>query len=53
LIALYKEAEGKINEEQLKGLVRAEAYCPLMVKAEQGKSAFTEKEIAARIRQSQ
>ena len=52
LIALYKEAEGKLDEEGLKGLVRAEAYCPLMVKAKQGKSAFTEKEIETRTRQS-
>ena len=37
LIALYKEAEGKLDEEGLKGLIRAEAYCPLMVKAKQGK----------------
>ena len=51
-IALYKEAEGRMDEETLKGLVRALAYCPLMVKAKQGKSAFTEKEIAARTRQS-
>ena len=53
LIALYKKADGEIDEEKLKGLVRAEAYCPLMVKAKQGKSAFTEKEIATRTRQSQ
>ncbi len=52
LIALYKEANGKLNEEKLKGLVRAAAYCPLMVKAKQGKSAFTEKEIETRTRQS-
>ena len=38
LIALYKEADGKLDEEKLKGLVRAAAYCPLMVKAKQGKS---------------
>ena len=53
LIALYKEADGSLDEEKLKGLIRAAAYCPLMVKAKQGKSAFTEKEIAARTRQSQ
>ena len=35
-----KEADGKLDEEKLKGLVRALAYCPLMVKAKQGKSAF-------------
>ena len=52
LIALYKEADGKINEEKLKGLVRAAAYCPLMVKAKQGKSAFTDKEIANRTKQA-
>lgn len=52
LIALYKEADKKMDEEKLKGLVRAEAYCPMMVKAKKGKSAFTEKEIAARTRQS-
>lgn len=53
LIALYKEAEGKLDEEKLRGLVRALAYCPLMVKAKQGKSAFTEKEIANRTKQAQ
>ncbi len=42
-IALYKEADGKMDEEKLKGLIHALAYCPLMVKAKQGKSAFTEK----------
>ena len=52
LIALYKEAGGKINEEKLKGLVRAAAYCPLMVKAKQGKSAFTDKEITNRTKQA-
>ena len=52
-IALYKEAEGRMEEETLKGLIRALAYCPLMVKAKQGKSAFTEKEIANRTRQAQ
>ena len=52
-IALYKEAEGRMDEETLKGLVHALAYCPLMVKAKQGKSAFTEKEIANRVRQAQ
>ena len=51
-IALYKEAEGRMDAETLKGLVRALAYCPLMVKAKQGKSAFTQKEIAARTRQA-
>ena len=53
LIALYKESDGKLDEEKLHGLVRAAAYCPLMVKAKQGKSAFTEKEIETRKRQSQ
>lgn len=53
LIALYKEADGKLDEEKLKGLVRAAAYCPLMMKAKQGKSAFTEKEIKTRTRQSE
>ena len=52
LIALYKETDGSLDEEKLKGLVRAAAYCPLMVKAKQGKSAFTEKEIETRTRQS-
>ncbi len=53
LIALYKEADGRLNEEKLKGLIRAASYCPLMKKAKQGKSAFTEKEIETRTRQSQ
>ncbi len=52
MIAMYKEADGKIDEENLKGLIRAAAYCPLMVKAKQGKSAFTEKEIANRTKQA-
>jgi len=53
LIALYKEADGKLDEDRLKGLVRELAYCPLMVKAKKGKSAFTQKEIAKRTRQAQ
>lgn len=48
LIAFYKEAGGKLIDDKLKGLVRASAYCPLMVKAKKGKSAFTEKEIENR-----
>ena len=52
LIAFYKEADGKIDDEKLKGLVHAAAWCPLMVKAKQGKSAFTEKEIEDRTRQA-
>lgn len=52
LIALYKESDEKMDEEMLKGLIRAEAYCPLMVKAKQGKSAFTKKEIANRTKQA-
>ena len=53
VIALYKEADGNMDEDRLKGLIRAEAYCPLMVKAKQGKSAFTEEEIANRTRQAE
>ena len=53
LIALYKEAEQKPGEETLKGLVRALAYCPLMVKAKKGKSAFTDREIQNRTKQAQ
>ncbi len=53
VIALYKAADRKLDAEKLKGLIRATAYCPLMVKAKQGKSAFTEKEIAQRTRQSE
>ena len=52
-IALYKEAEGRMDEETLKGLIRALAHCPLMVKTKQGKSAFTGKEIANRTRQAE
>ena len=52
LIALYREADGRLDEEKLKGLVRAAAYSPLMVRAKQGKSAFTKKEIETRKRQS-
>jgi type I restriction enzyme S subunit len=39
LIALYREADGKIDEEKLKGLVRVLSFAPLMVKAKEGKSA--------------
>lgn len=53
LIALYKESDGKLSEEKLKSLVHADAYCPLMVKAKKGKSAFTEKEISTRTKQAQ
>ena len=52
MIALYKQADGKLDEEKLKGLIRAAAFCPLMVKAKQGKSAFAKKEIASRIKQA-
>ena len=52
LISLYKEADGKLDEEKLKELIHAASYSPLMVKAKQGKSAFTEKEIETRTRQS-
>ena len=52
LIALCKEAEGKLSGDRLAGLVRALSYCPLMVKAKQGRSAFTETEIEARTKQS-
>ncbi len=52
VIALYKEAEGKLDGETFAGLVRAAAHCPLMVKAKRGKSAFTEKEIANRTKQA-
>ena len=53
LIALYKEADGRIDEEKLKKLVHDLSCCPLMVMAKKGKSAFTEKEIANRTRQAQ
>ena len=51
-IALYKSADGKMDEEKLKGLIRALSYCPLMRKAKEGKSAFTEKEIENRSKQA-
>ena len=51
-IALYKAADGKLDEEKLKGLIRALSYCPLMRKAKEGKSAFTEKEIKNRTKQA-
>lgn len=51
-IALYKEAEGPPDDETLRGLVRALAYCPLMRKAKEGKSAFTKKEIDNRTAQA-
>ena len=52
LIALYKEADGKLDEEKLKGLIKAASYCPLMVKAKKGRSAFTQREITNRTKQS-
>lgn len=51
-IALYKAADGKLDEEKLKGLIRVLSYCPLMRKAKEGKSAFTEKEIKNRTKQA-
>jgi hypothetical protein len=51
-IALYKSADGKMDEEKLKGLIRTLSYCQLMRKAKEGKSAFTEKEIANRSKQA-
>ena len=53
IIAFYKEAGELMTEEVLTGLIRAASFCPVMVKAKQGKSAFTKKEIATRKRQSQ
>lgn len=53
LIALYKEADGKLTDEKLKELIHTVSYAPLMVKAKQGKSAFTEKEIETRTKQSE
>lgn len=52
LIALYKEAKDYMSDELLQKLVKEVTYSPMMVKAKQGKSAFTEKEIATRTRQS-
>lgn len=52
LIALYKESDGKLDEEKLKGLIKAASYCPLMVKAKKGRSAFTQREITNRTKQS-
>lgn len=52
LIALYKQSGGRLSEEKLKGLIRALTYSPLMVKAKKGKSAFTQREIETRTRQS-
>jgi hypothetical protein len=51
-VALYKSAEEKLDEEKLKGLIRALSCCPLMRKAKKGKSAFTEKEIENRSKQA-
>lgn len=52
IIAFYKEAKEAMTEEVLTGLIREASYCPVMVKAKRGKSAFTKKEIATRKRQS-
>lgn len=43
LIALYKEAKDYMSDELLQKLVKEVTYSPMMVKAKQGKSAFTEK----------
>lgn len=53
VIALYKAAEGNLKDEGLKGLVRAAAYCPLMVKTKRGKSVFTDRIIEERTKQAQ
>lgn len=52
LIAIYKEGKDFINEEILKGLIKEVSYSPLMRKAKEGKSAFTQKVIENRTRQS-
>ncbi len=52
VIALYKEADGKITAEKLKGLIKAAAYSPLMVKAKKGKNAFSDKIIEDRTKQA-
>ena len=51
-IALYKEAKEYMTPELIEKLVKEVTYSPLMVKAKKGKSAFTEKEITARTKQS-
>jgi len=52
VIALYKEAGGKLNEDKLKGLVKAAAYCPMMVKSKKGKNPFTDKIAENRAKQA-
>ena len=51
-IALYKTEPELMTPEIIQGLVKEASYCPLMRKAKEGKSAFTEKEVQTRTVQS-
>lgn len=51
-IVLYKEAKEYLTPDLIQKLIKEVTYSPLMVKAKQGKSAFTRKEIETRAKQS-
>ena len=51
-IALYKAAPGGMDPEVIRGLVREVSYSPLMRKAKEGKSAFTDNIIKTRTKQA-
>lgn len=52
-LAMYKAEREQMSDEIIKGLVREVSYCPAMIRAKKGKSAFTRKEIQSRTRQAQ
>ena len=51
-IALFKAERERMTPEVLQELIREASYCPLMRKAKEGKSAFTDAEIKARTEQA-
>ena len=51
-IALYKAERERMAPEVLQGLIREASHCPLMRKAKEGKSAFTDAEVRARTEQA-
>ncbi|MBE6472601.1 MAG: hypothetical protein E7Z99_03350 [Coriobacteriaceae bacterium] len=51
-IALYKSERERMTPEVIEGLIREVSYCPLMRKAKEGKSAFTEGMVESRTEQA-
>lgn len=51
-IALYKTLPSEMDPEVIQGLVREVSYCPLMRRAKEGKSAFSDAEVKTRTEQA-